>query len=261
MRTVWTAWKMSLDERSSRRVFAMRLANDGLSPCLGPGVSRAPHMRGSWFSAALRGVRRDRGDARQMANDAAAWCDTMLAMSQRSRARGEDDRRRFVADPDVLAALDLTFEQLSDPDVRSGVIRHEHPEFEQALTHGRREIEGGDRPINPRLHLTMHEIVATQLWDDSPPEVWDTAVRLLEAGYERHEVLHMLGRPVSDQVWEALHDKRPYDRERHVAALQALPGSWERERTARTATRRHQEARKQARQAARGARKRNRRPS
>ena len=115
--------------------------------------------------------------------------------------------------------------------------------------------------MNPRLHLIMHEIVATQIWDDSPPEVWDTAVRLLEAGYERHEILHMLGRLVSDHVWEALHDNRPYDRERHVAALQALPGSWERERTARTTTSRHEEARKQARQAARAARKRNRRPS
>jgi len=59
-------------------------------------------------------------------------------------------------------------------------------------------------------------------------------VRLLEAGYERHEIMHMLGRLVSDHVWEALNDNRPYDRERHVAALQALPGSWERERTGRT---------------------------
>ena len=81
--------------------------------------------------------------------------------------------------------------------------------------------------MNPRLHLTMHEIVATQLWDDSPPEVWDTAVRLLDVGYERHEILHMLARPVSEQMWGALHDERPYDHERHVAALTALPGSWE----------------------------------
>ena len=187
-------------------------------------------------------------------------CDTIPAMSQRSHARGEDDRRRFVVDPDVLAALDLMFEQLSDPDVRSVVIRYEHPEFEDALKEGRREIEGSDGRMNPRLHLTMHEIVATQLWDDSPPEVWDTAVRLLDAGYERHEILHMLGRVVSDQVWGALHDERPYDHERHVAALHALPGSWERDRTTKTAAGRHDDARKQAPRAARAARQRNRRP-
>jgi hypothetical protein len=91
--------------------------------------------------------------------------------------------------------------------------------------------------------------------------VWETAVRLLDAGYERHEILHMLGRPVSDQVWAALHDERPYDRERHVAALRALPGSWEQERVTRTSAERHTNARKQARRKARAARRRNRRPS
>jgi hypothetical protein len=182
-------------------------------------------------------------------------------MSQESRARDEDDRRRLVADPEVLAALDLTIDQLSDPDMRSLVIRHEHPEFEAALKEGRREIEVGDGPMNPRLHLKMHEIVASQLWDDSPPEVWDTAARLLDAGYERHEILHMLAGPVVEQIWGALHEERPYERERHVAALHALPGSWERERTTRTAAKRHDDARKQARRAARAARQRNRRPS
>jgi hypothetical protein len=137
----------------------------------------------------------------------AAAFDTIPAMSQRSRARDEGDRRRFVADPDALAALGFTLEQLSDPDVRSVVIRHEHPEFEEALKEGRREIEGSDGPMSPRLHLTMHEVVATQLWDDSPPEVWDMAVRLRDAGYERHEILHMLARPVSEQIWGALHDE------------------------------------------------------
>ena len=167
----------------------------------------------------------------------------------------------MVADPDVLAALDLTFEQLSDPDVRSVVISHEHPELNEALKEGHREIEGTDGPMNPRLHVKMHEIVATQLWDDSPPEVWDALTRLLDAGYDRHEILHMLARPVSDQVWEVLHEKRPYDHERHVAALQALPGSWERERTTKTAKRRHDDARNQTRRAARAARQRHRRPS
>jgi Domain of unknown function (DUF1841) len=171
------------------------------------------------------------------------------------------DRQRFVADRGVLAALGTDIEDLADPDVRSVVIRHEHPEFEEALGEGRDEIEIAGGVINPRLHLAMHEIVATQLWDDSPPEVWETAVRLLDAGYGRHEILHMLGRPVSDQIWAALHDERPYDRDRHVAALQALPGSWERERATRTATIRHNDGRKEARRKTRAARRRNRRPS
>jgi hypothetical protein len=170
------------------------------------------------------------------------------------------DRQRFVAEESALAALGVTLEQLADPDLRSLAVREEHPEFEAALEGGLDEIDLGDGPFNPRLHLVMHEIVATELWDDSPPEVWETAVRLLDAGYERHEILHMLSRPVTEQVWTALHDDLPYDRERHLAALRALPDSWERERTTRASAQPHDDHRKQARRSQRAARRRNRRP-
>lgn len=179
-------------------------------------------------------------------------------MSQSAFDAGE--RRRFVADPDVLAALDMSITDLADPDARSFVIRHEHPEFEDALNADLEEIDLGHGPINPRLHLTMHEVVATHLWEGDPPEVWETVIRLRDAGYRRHEILHMLGRPVTDQIWAALHDNQPYDRARHVAALRALPGSWEQERGAQSAIEKHETARKQARRAARTARRRNRRP-
>jgi hypothetical protein len=173
----------------------------------------------------------------------------------------ELERRRFVADPDVLAALDMTLADLADADARSLAISHEHPEFEAALEDGLSEVDLGHGPINPRLHLAMHEIVGNQLWDGDPPEVWETAVRLRDAGYERHEILHMLGRPVSEQIWAALHKDQAYDRPRHLAALRALPGSWERERAVRSATERHKLARKQARKDARASRRRNRRPT
>jgi hypothetical protein len=170
------------------------------------------------------------------------------------------ERRQFVADPDVLAALGLSVADLADPDARAVVIRHEHPELERALRENSEEIDLAQGPMSPRLHLTMHEIVATQLWNGDPPEVWQTAVRLRDAGYERHEILHMLGRPISEQIWTALHDDRPYDRLQHVAALRALPGSWERERSVRAAADRHERGRKEARRDARAARRRNRRP-
>jgi hypothetical protein len=159
----------------------------------------------------------------------------------------------------VLGALDMNVADLADADARSFVIRHEHPELEDALNDGLEEVDLGYGPINPRLHLAMHEIVATQLWDGEPPEVWKTVVRLRDAGYERHEILHMLSRPVSDQVWATLHNYQPYDRERHIAALHALPDSWERERAAGSATRRQESVRREARANARAARRRNRR--
>jgi len=114
--------------------------------------------------------------------------------------------------------------------------------------------------MNPLLHLTTHEVVATQLWDDSPPEAWDTARRLPEAGYERHEILHVLSRPVLEQVRATMHEQPPYDLAAHVAALRALPGSWERERSAITAEKWREDERKRARRQAREARRRHRRP-
>jgi Domain of unknown function (DUF1841) len=173
---------------------------------------------------------------------------------------GELERRRFVADHQVLADLDLRVDDLADPEVRSIVIRHEHPELADALQNDHDEIDVGYGRVNPRLHLAMHQIVATQLWDGDPPEVWETASRLRDAGYERHEILHMLSRPVSDQIWAGWHDNEPYDRAPHVAALRALPGSWERERSAMSASEKHEAARKQGRRNARAARRRNRRP-
>jgi hypothetical protein len=176
------------------------------------------------------------------------------------RAAQDDVRRRFVADPQVLAELELSLADLADPDMRALVIRREHPEFEEALQAGQDELEVAGAPMSPRLHIAMHEIVATQVWDDDPQEVWQTATRLLQLGYERHEVLHMLARPVATSVWGALHDDRPHDREGYHAALRALPGSWERERTSMTAQRRHDDGRKASRKAARAARRGNRRP-
>jgi hypothetical protein len=117
--------------------------------------------------------------------------------------------------------------------------------------------------MNPRLHLTIHEIVATQIVDDDPPEVWATAQRLRKLGYGRHEVLHMLGAAMTPQLWVALHDQREYDREVHRAALAALPQLWERARPGGPAPPAAQAAHavdaKQRRKAQRAARRRNRR--
>jgi Plasmid pRiA4b ORF-3-like protein/Domain of unknown function (DUF1841) len=108
-----------------------------------------------------------------------------------------------------------------DPDERRLLIEGEHPEYHDALTdpdfHG--EIDGG----NPRLHITMHEVVANQLWDDDPPEAWQAAKRLRDAGMERHDILHQLGGPVISQIHRVLANQEPADNEqlaRDLAALQ-----------------------------------------
>lgn len=145
----------------------------------------------------------------------------------------EAERRSFVA-PSATGEFDginLSMLDPGDPDERRLLILAEHPDLDRAIKAGQTEIHVGGQPMNPSLHIAMHEIVANQLWDDAPPEMWQTARRLLDAGYERHEVLHMLASVVSGDVYRSLHDGVAADPERTRAALAALPASWERERT------------------------------
>jgi hypothetical protein len=131
-------------------------------------------------------------------------------------------RERAAAQDWDLGLLDPT-----DPDERAVPIRLAHPAFEDAIERGDDELIVDGRVMNPRLHLMIHEIVATQIIDGDPRVRFETAERLIAAGRDRHDVLHMLGSTVSDQIWSASHDRRPYDRATHIAALAALPGSWD----------------------------------
>jgi hypothetical protein len=156
-----------------------------------------------------------------------------------------------LPDPDDTAGLDP-----ADPDDRAQLIRAAHPALD--TDRGTVIIDGSE--LNPRLHLSVHEIVAAQLADDDPPEVWETALRLRRLGYGRHEILHMLGAAIVPQLWAAMHHQRGYEPEQHRAALAALPDAWERERPPARPVRDPQAAVRKRRKAERAARRRSRRP-
>ena len=148
------------------------------------------------------------------------------------------DRRLCVALPPLeeaarrrAAALDWDLDLLdrADPDERSLLLRLAHPDLDEAIQEGEDTVVVGGEPINPRLHLAIHEVVATQIIDDDPPEAFQAAERLLALGRDHHEVLHMLGFCISGQLWSALHDRREYERDAHLRALAALPGSFDAE--------------------------------
>ena len=122
----------------------------------------------------------------------------------------------------LFGELDLALLDPADPDERNFLILAEHEELAQAIEDGEREVLVGDEAVNPQLHITLHEIVASQLWADDPPEVWETARRLLDAGYGRHEILHMIGAAFATELWNVLHEGKPADTARYVQALRAL---------------------------------------
>lgn len=144
----------------------------------------------------------------------------------------DKERRLFAVPPQSgeFDGIELSFLDPDDEDERKILILAEHPELHTAIERGRDTIHHHGRAVNPQLHLAMHEIVVNQLLDNEPPQMWDTAKRLLSAGYERHEVLHMLSSVVSADIFTALRDNQPPDPTRTRAALAALPESWEQRR-------------------------------
>lgn len=130
--------------------------------------------------------------------------------------------RRMFAIPAVGTRIgdeEFPFLDPSDPDDRGMFIEGEHPEYHAALADPDSDTVDG---VNPRLHITVHEIVANQLWDDDPPEVWQAARRLLDTGMGRHDVLHAIGEVLVGHLHGALTGSGPSDPARYVEQVDKL---------------------------------------
>ncbi|WP_142049865.1 DUF1841 family protein [Pseudonocardia kunmingensis] len=130
--------------------------------------------------------------------------------------------RRMFAVPGVDTRIgdeEFSFLDPSDPDDRGMLIEGEHPEYHEALADpGTETVDGA----NPRLHITVHEIVANQLWDDEPPQVWQAARRLLATGADRHDVLHAIADVLVEHLHGLLTGQGDGDIAPYIAGLEQL---------------------------------------
>ena len=97
--------------------------------------------------------------------------------------RREVLHRRSIAVSQAGARLDghTSFGlDASDPGQRAAGLRNEFAGCTSPPGMGPRRVAGG------------FETVAAQLWDDDPPETWQTAKKLLSEGLPPHETLHEL---------------------------------------------------------------------
>jgi hypothetical protein len=112
-------------------------------------------------------------------------------------------RRRFAV-PTTAVRIDGGDVDLDPGDEaqRELLIDAEHQQYRQVLADPFSDelVEG----VNPRLHVALHQVIATQLWEDIPAEVWQAAQRLLAAGYDRHAVLHALAYELGEELNSAL---------------------------------------------------------
>jgi hypothetical protein len=154
--------------------------------------------------------------------DAAAYLDDLSPGVSRAEVEDTMDRRVFTMPYYGTTIRGQDFPKLNpaDPDERGLLIEGEHPECHQALADPawEGEIDG----VNPRLHLTMHEVIANQLWADDPPEVWQAARRLRDRGMDRHEVLHELIGVMVEHMHPTLARSEPFDSDAYRRTLNSL---------------------------------------
>jgi len=83
---------------------------------------------------------------------------------------------------------------------------------------------------NQRLKKIILEVIDAQIRDNNPPETKKTLIRLQENGYSEEEAIKLIGYVVASEVFSVFREKRSYDENGYIAALQALPKlPWERE--------------------------------
>ncbi len=136
-------------------------------------------------------------------------------------------RRSWAIPPGhgTYRGLDLELLDPDDEDERTFLLEAQHLELEEALQRSE-EVTVGGEPTNPRLHITMHQVVANQLLADEPPETWRTVQRLAGLGYDWHNIMHMIAGLVVEDVHRAMTEQRPFDPEDYARRLDELPGDW-----------------------------------
>ncbi|MDZ7731817.1 MAG: hypothetical protein U5R31_00740 [Acidimicrobiia bacterium] len=71
--------------------------------------------------------------------------------------------------------------------------------------------------------LAAREVLANQILDDDPPATWATAKRLLDAGFDRHDVLTQLSLAFLSHAEKMIGRQQPFDPQAWVALLDQLP--------------------------------------
>jgi hypothetical protein len=138
------------------------------------------------------------------------------------------DRRSWAvpAGHGTYQGLDLERLDPADEDQLMVLLEALHLELEEALERHEEILNADGEPMNPRLHITFHVVIANQLLSDDPPETWQTAQRLAGLGYDWHNVMHLIMGPVSESVYRTLAERQPFDRDDYLRRLAELPGDW-----------------------------------
>ena len=69
----------------------------------------------------------------------------------------------------------------------------------------------------------VFEIIENQMRDNTPPETRQTYDRLLADGHSHEETMKLIGCVVTSEIFDVLKNREPFNEQRFIAALKALP--------------------------------------
>lgn len=109
-----------------------------------------------------------------------------------------------------------------DPDDRAALLAEElgqgGPEYK---TGDEADDRSDDGPAS--LRLALRQVIANQIADEDPPEVWATAQRLMAGGHDRTTVLAQLDLALAQVMKTTMQEHRPFEASEYAAALDRLP--------------------------------------
>jgi len=76
---------------------------------------------------------------------------------------------------------------------------------------------------SPQLTAAIMETVNNQLRDSNPPEAKETYDRLVASGISDKEARRLIAIVLSNEMFEILKNKEPYNQQRYIAFLRKLP--------------------------------------
>jgi len=77
--------------------------------------------------------------------------------------------------------------------------------------------------LNDKLREEIFGIIKNQIKDNNPPETKATIDRLRKQGFDDFQTRQMIGQCLAVELFDVMKSGKPYDNERYIKNLIALP--------------------------------------
>lgn len=75
--------------------------------------------------------------------------------------------------------------------------------------------------VNPFMHITVHTIIENQLARDEPKGIRKIFKEMMTQEKDRHQVIHRIGAALTEEMWEMMKERRPFDETNYFKSLKS----------------------------------------